>query len=417
MVAGRPRTEPLIPPPGVQEFKRTSYFAALALAGILALLLLYSGRISSEMRDFEVYWTAASRAVGSEPLYRVEDGHFQFKYLPAFALAATPLAALPLNAAKAVWFALSAALLVALLVLSLRLLAERRRPTWLLVTAMLVTMAKFFGHELVLGQVNLLFAVLVVCGILAMERKRDMVAATCFVAAVVVKPYGLLFLPWLAVVRGRRAAASAMLALLIALAAPAVVYGVDGTIALHRAWWWAVTSSTAPNLTNPDNVSVAAWMAKWLGENQTATLTAALISCALLAVASVVIAQGRNVTGREALEGALLLTLVPLLSPQGWDYVFLVATPAVAIIVNNDDRLPTPLRALTWLALAAIGLSIYDVLGRQLYSRFMALSIITPCFLVVVSALTALRLRRDSALSSAPDGDGCRRARPHRRKS
>ena len=394
MVAGRPRTEPLRSSTGEQEFSSTSKYIALALAGVLATALLYSGRISNEMRDFEVYWTAASRAVASEPLYRAEDGHFQFKYLPAFALAAAPLAALPLGTAKAAWFALSTALLVALLALSLRLLTERRRPSWLLVTVMLVTMGKFFGHELVLGQVNLLFAVLVVCGMLAIGRRRDTVAATCFVAAVVVKPYGLLFLPWLAVVRGRRAAASAVLALLIALAAPAIVYGVDGTIALHRAWWWTVSTSTAPNLTNPDNVSVAAWMAKWLGDDRAAALTAALISGALLAVASVVIVQGRNVKGREALEGALLLTMVPLLSPQGWDYVFLVATPAVAIIVNNDDRLPSPLRVLTWLALAAIGLSIYDLLGRQLYSRFMALSIITPCFMVVVAALTALRVRR-----------------------
>ena len=33
----------------------------------------------------------------------------------------------------------------------------------------------------------------------------------------------------------------------------------------------------------------------------------------------------------EGLEGALLLTLMPLLSPQGWDYVFLIATPAIVL--------------------------------------------------------------------------------------
>jgi hypothetical protein len=301
---------------------------------------------------------------------------------------------MPLPVAKVTWFAASALLLVALLALSLALLAERRRPAWVLVAVMLVAMAKFFGHELVLGQVNLLFAVLVLNGILAAGRKRDTAAATWFVAAVVVKPYALLFLPWLAVTRGRRAAVSTMLALIIALAAPAVLYGLDGTVALHRAWWWAVTTSTAPNLTNPDNVSLAAWTAKWLGENRSAALTAALMSGGLLVLASLVIVHGRDVERREALEGALLLTLIPLLSPQGWDYVFLVATPAVGIIANYDDRLPTPLRALTWLALGVIGLSIYDLLGRQLYARFMALSIITPCFIAVIAALTALRLRR-----------------------
>lgn len=394
MGVGGARAEPLKRSTGDQEFRRTFGYAVLGLTAVAALAVLYSGRISNEMRDFEVYWTAGSRAVASEPLYRADDGHFQFKYLPAFALAAAPLAALPLPVAKAAWFAVSAALLVALLALSIRLLPSRRRPVWLLLGVTLVVMAKFFGHELVLGQVNLLFAVLVVSGILAMRHERDVMAAGFFVAAVVVKPYGILFLPWLALSRGRVAAASATLALIVALAAPVVLYGINGTMALHRGWWWAVSTSTAPNLTNPDNVSVAGWMAKWFGESRNASLTAAMISGALLALASLVILQGRDVKGHEALEGALLLTLIPLLSPQGWDYVFLVAAPAVAIIANYDDRLPGPLRILTWLALATIGLSIYDVLGRRLYGQFMAFSIITPCFMVVVTALATLRLRR-----------------------
>ena len=371
--------------------------AALALAGV-ARPRCSCTRVASRAR------CVTSKSIGrprharsaAEPLYRVEDGHFQFKYLPAFALAATPLAALPLNAAKASWFALSAALLVALLVLSLRLLAERRRPTWLLVTVMLVTMAKFFGHELVLGQVNLLFAVLVVCGILAMGRKRDIGrrhvlrcrgggqavrAAVPAVACRRARPER----------RGQRHAAPyssrwRRRPSFMGSTGPSRCTAPGG--GRHQ--------STAPEPDEPRQcrLSLPGWRNGWARIATATLVTAALISGALLAVASVVIAQGRNVTGREALEGALLLTLVPLLSPQGWDYVFLVATPAIAIIVNNDDRLPTPLRALTWLALAAIGLSIYDVLGRQLYSRFMALSIITPCFMVVVAALTALRLRR-----------------------
>jgi hypothetical protein len=364
----------------------------LGLGAIAALVLLFSGRISGQMRDFEVFWTAASRAASSQPLYRAEDGHFQFKYLPAFAVAAIPLAVLPLPAAKATWFAASVTLLVALLVLTLRLLSERRRPIWLLAGVTFISMAKFFGHELVLGQVNLLFAVLVVSGVLAMRRLRDGLAAACFVAAVVVKPYGVLFLPWLAATRGWTAAASAALAMVLVLGAPVALYGMDGTIALHRAWWWTVTASTTPNLTNPDNVSVAAMMAKWSGD--AGAVPAAVLSIGLLGLACVVVYRGRGLEDREALEGAFLLTLIPLLSPQGWDYVFLVATPAIAIIANYDDRLPVTLRVLTWTAIATIGLSIYDLLGRQLYARFMALSIVTFCFFVVIAALTTLRVRR-----------------------
>ena len=40
----------------------------------------------------------------------------------------------------------------------------------------------------------------------------------------------------------------------------------------------------------------------------------------------------RGLSFPEGLEAALLLTCIPLLSPQGWDYVFLVSTPAVVLI-------------------------------------------------------------------------------------
>ena len=38
---------------------------------------IYQSRIVREMADFEVYRTAANRALAGEPLYRAEDGHYQ----------------------------------------------------------------------------------------------------------------------------------------------------------------------------------------------------------------------------------------------------------------------------------------------------------------------------------------------------
>ena len=54
--------------------------------------LAYFGKVQREMADFEVYRTAAARVLGGEPIYRASDGHYQFKYLPASALAFTPFA-------------------------------------------------------------------------------------------------------------------------------------------------------------------------------------------------------------------------------------------------------------------------------------------------------------------------------------
>ncbi|HEX6973208.1 MAG TPA: hypothetical protein VF147_02340, partial [Vicinamibacterales bacterium] len=142
------------------------------------------------------------------------------------------------------------------------------------------------------------------------------------------------------------------------------------------------------------NVSVAALSAKWLGAGAAATALSGALGLVLLAVAVVVFARRAGVRRPDVLEAALLLTLIPLLSPQGWDYVFLLATPAVMLLVNYSDRLPLALRVITIAALATIGLSLFDVMGRARYATFMAWSGITLCFFVVIAALAVTRFRR-----------------------
>ena len=366
----------------------------VAAALLAALVALFAYKVSAKMPDFEVYWRAGVRAAAAEPLYREEDAHFRLKYLPAFAVLCIPAGLLPLTASKAVWFTVSVGLIPILIALSLTLPGARRRPPWLLAGLTFVVMAKFYGHELILGQVNLFFAVLIVAGVLATMTDRKVAGGLLFALAVVIKPYAVLFLPWLAAQREGRALLAAAAGLGAALLLPVPIYGVHGTAALHLAWWQTVTESTAPNLLNADNVSLAAMFAKWLGAGRAAALAATVSALLLAANAAAMLAVRRRVVAPAGLEAAMLLTLIPLLSPQGWDYVFLIATPAVVYFVNYDDDLPVALRVITWVAMALIAFSLYDIVGRAVYARFMALSIISVCFLVVVAALTALRWRR-----------------------
>jgi hypothetical protein len=145
---------------------------------------------------------------------------------------------------------------------------------------------------------------------------------------------------------------------------------------------------------NADNVSLAAMYAKWLGVRPVAGLLAVVSSVILVAAAGDIVRRRLDVDDPLGLEAALLLTLMPLLSPQGWDYVFLLATPAVVFLVNYEDRLPGGIRAAAGIAVVTAAFSLFDIMGRRAYSAFMALSIVTLCFLVVIGALFALRARR-----------------------
>ena len=361
---------------------------------VVAAVSAFVFRVSGSMPDFEVYRQAGERATAAEPLYRVEDGHYQFKYLPAFALLVAPLTALDPPAARAAWYGASIVLLPVLLQISVQLLPERRKPLWLLAMLTVVVMGKFYARELLLGQANLLFGVAVVGALLTLARARDSQGGILVALSIVLKPYGLILVPWLVAQRRWRAVGAAVVGLAVALLAPALVYGLDQNVTLHRAWWGTVVSTTAPNLANPDNVSWLAMYTRWAGEGTTA---------AALTLATVLVAAGaglwmfrerRHVSTPSTLEGALMLVLVPFLSPQGWDYVVLVSTPAVMYLVNYNDRLPHPLRWLTILALGIVGLSIYDVMGREAYGAFMAASGVTLCYFVIIAAMITLRLRR-----------------------
>ena len=365
----------------------------LVVAAVVVLALLFIHRVTSKMPDFAVYWTAANRASHAEPLYRAEDGHYQFKYLPAFAILTIPLGTVSLETAKVIWFFTSIALLMVLVAVSLRLVPQRRRPAWVLVTLTLAVMAKFYGHELVLGQMNLLFGVVATAAALAAVNGREAAAGTLTALAIVVKPYAVIFLPWLVARRRLTSIAVAVLGCAFILALPSLRYGVHGTIQLHEEWWVTVTASTAPNLTNADNVSIAAMWAKWMGAGRVATVLTAVTSAIALVLAATVLGRRKGLRAPEGLECAFLLTLIPLLSPQGWDYVFLISTPAIMLLVNYDDLIPRAAQILTRLALATIALSLYDVMGRSAYGVFMSLSIITVCYFVVTGALYVLRAR------------------------
>jgi glycosyl transferase family 87 len=366
--------------------------AVCLLAAVAAWVFVF--KASRRMPDFEVYWRAGARAAHAEPLYRADDAAYQFKYFPAFAVVAMPLGTLPLAVAKPIWFTLSVAALVALLPLSVSILPERRKPVALLIAVLIVGLGKYYAEDLVLGQINLVFALVATAAIAAANAGREALAGALVVFAIVLKPYALILLPWIAARRRAPSVIAASAGVVLAAILPAAVYGVDGTVRLYQEWWTTVTETTAGTLTHSDNVSLAAMYTKWFGFGNAATVLAGLSAVALLAIAAVVFARRRGLPSPDGLEAGLLLTLTPLLSPQGWDYVVLVSTPAIAYVANYLSDLPRSLQPIVVLAVAVIGLTLFDLLGRRLHYALMDLSVITLAFLVVIASLAALRLHR-----------------------
>lgn len=374
-------------PDWIRPFLWPAAIAALAV-------VLFAARFSREMVDFQVYRTAAIRAAAAEPLYRSADGHYQYKYLPAFAVVMRPLARLDAEFSKALWFGFSVGLLAMFLRWSVRGLPERRLAARTLLWIAFLLMAKFYAHELTLGQTNLLLGTALVAALLAVQIDQPVVAGALIGLAAFVKPYALVLVPWLALTCGLAPALTSAGVVLAGLALPALTYGWQGNLDLLAAWYRTVTTTTPSTLVGADNISFAAMWAKWLGPGTPAAALATVTSGAAIALAAATWLRRRAIGTPEYLEVSLLMLLVPLLSPQGWDYVLVLATPAVILIVDRWRELARGWRIFAASALALMCLTLFDLMGRALYARFMALSIVTVAAMGVALVLAQLRWQR-----------------------
>jgi alpha-1,2-mannosyltransferase len=390
----------------------TVLFAAAALS---LLAVLFAVRIGAGMADFDVNVKAGARLWAGETLYRTADSHWQFKYSPFSALVYLPLSALPLPAAKAVWFALVVFSIGVIIVLG-RALAASGPPARarLVVGLAFLALAKFFLREIQLGQINAIITALLLGAVFLLVREeeargasgggvpagsRQMRAGLLWGLATALKPYAVIFLPYF-ILKGKWKALASGLALIAAsLAVPSLFYGMPGNLAVLKEWVASLSRSTPILLSAQDNVSLLGLLMKWTGGAPGATF-AYVAAVALLAILTLVFlndgrADARSAAGRPIVgEAALLLLFIPLISPLGWDYTFLSAFPAAVLVMDRWAAFPRAARAALAANFLMTGLALYDLLGRKAYAAFMARSIPTLNFLILAAAVFYLRRKK-----------------------
>jgi len=366
----------------------------ILILAILATVFYIGARRRRDFVDFMVYQQAAVRAVHAESLYRAEDGHYQFKYWPAFALAMAPFAPIDPEVAKVLWYAISVVLLVVFVRQSIRLLPDRHLPVRALVWITAIMTLKFIVKELVNGQTNVLLGVLLLAALAAKRRGKPVVAGAAIGAAIFVKPYALLVLPWMALTFGLEAFAAAAAVVIVGLLVPALAYGWQGNIDLLVAWFHTVSDTTPENLLLPENISLATMWAKWIGPGGAASSLAVATGVALLGLVAAVWIVRRRAPMPDYLELALIMLLIPLLSPQGWDYVLILGTPAIVCVVDRWQLRNQGWKLLNATALFATSLTVFDIVGRELYIKVTAWSIVTVGAIALAISLAHLRWRR-----------------------
>jgi hypothetical protein len=363
--------------------------AAILLIALFALA--WAAYIHRHLIDFEVYLVAGQRVVHAENLYRPDDGHFQSPSLPAFAFPMAAFARMPTAVARLLWYAQSCGLLVTFVRWSVRELPGRnlKEPTlWWIVG---ILFAKFYFRELNLGQTNALLGVLLIGALRAARIDARWRAGVLVGLGVFVKVYALILLPWLLLAAGAAGLGAMACVISIGLLLPAAAYGWQGNIDQLSAWSRTVTESTGASLMGGGNISALTMWTKWTGEGPHIRVLAAATILLALGLLAMAVWRRRRVTDPLYLEFGLLMLLIPIISPQGWDYLLLLATPAIVLVIDRWRLVRVPWRVVTGLALFFLSFTVHDLLGRKLYLFLMGTSVQSVSALTLFVCLIHLR--------------------------
>jgi hypothetical protein len=263
----------------------------------------------------------------------------------------------------------------------------------MLIWITLLLNAKFLVKELGFGQFNLPVGLLLLGAVMAAQRGRGNAAGAFIAAGVFVKPYALVLLPWLLWTLGWRPFVVFSLVLAAGLAVPAAFYGWDGNLTLLHDWYRTVVDTTEPNLLVAENASFASMWAKWIGPGPVASRLAGISAIGAVAAGVAVMWRRQHVAEPNYLEGAYFFVLVALLSPQGWDYVLLLGLPAYMLLVDRFGDLSVAWRGITLLGFFLTSFTVFDLLGRTLYTQTMQLAGVSVGAVLIATCLIRLRWR------------------------
>lgn len=364
----------------------------------LILLMVFLLRIKEEMVDFSVNYQAAKRIQSGETLYRFEDGHYQFKYPPFASFLYIPLSLLPLPVAKGIWYYAILTSIFFAVRISLHLVSPQK--ALLLTSLSVLVLAKFFGRELQLGQINTIVSLFLLVMISKIHHsksfdslKKEYWAGLFWGLATSLKPYTLIFLPYFLVKKRWKVLLMGILFLILAFLAPSFFYGFKGNLVVHSEYIKTFFRSTPKLLSSQDNISILALAMKWTAK-ENFSLLFYLFSLFLISLVFLyMVLKGKKIENPTFLEGAILLMLIPLVSPLGWDYTLTSSLLAVMILLRHFFDFSRKWRIFLGWNFFLIAFSLYDLMGRKLYKAFMNLSILTIISIILFGYLCSLRLR------------------------
>jgi hypothetical protein len=324
---------------------------AVGSAVIYGHVILWRNTVDDrDAQDFGIFLNSARTFAAGGSLYpvgaRVRNGALYSTgqlnlNLPHTHLILLPLVPLTPVDALAVWFTASVAVFVLCGWNVLRALRWRLPPLlWLAILVYLLSWGATAAFSLT-AQLSLLLAGPITAAWVAARQGRQARAGAWLGLAVAIKPFLLVFVPYLAVRRDWRCLRALAIVAAVTVAAGVWIFGFDA----YREW-----ASQIPRITwatHYFNASIVGIVERLLGSSYYATvgrhpwLARIVMAAGVAAVAAITfrqLARSRNIRTVESIDAdwAVLLLASLLLSPLGWVYYLWIALGPLAAAVGHS---------------------------------------------------------------------------------
>lgn len=282
--------------------------------------------------DFVHYYYASA-----ESLRQGRGAAAGYLYSPVLAIALMPLASLGLELATVAWAAVQA-LALALLVLRTAALGPAGAIGGFL-AALLTLLSTATLHSLKWGQMGLILGVLILEGVIALVRRKQLSAAVLLGSAIAIKFYPAIVWPLAAALRRLRAAFGVLgVSAALLVLPPLLVLGERRTQRFYRRLLSALSDTSETALNDPNSQAVTAWLRREFQAGGATEVAVVGVGLVLLTLVFVYLGEA-DPSGRfqgppferGILGGLVLAALVPFFVATCWPLYF-CSLPALTLL-------------------------------------------------------------------------------------
>lgn len=364
---------------------------------IVFILVLSAASLAGELAnnkfhtlDFEVYYKTATRMLHQAELYSIaEDGHYVYKYSPVAGLYFIPFALLNYPAAAALYWILLTVLLIAGVKVFYTLLDEtdsqrKRNSISVVLILSLLTIGVHVHREWHLGQVNLLLLVTYIFMIRAYTKKQLLLFAALLSFSIFIKPFALIFLPYLVYKKQWLTIVYSLASTLILAFSPLILYPSLAQLShLYQSWQneLVVELSAKQNLLADANHTIFSVVARYTPIKFMLTTSFSqkiyqLIVLALIGIGFLFFSLRQRKKEGTLNEFSFLIALIPLLAFTS-ENAFLFELPVIIILTYHFKLLSLIQKVLFITGCVLIGANIYDIVGSEISAYLISISVYT----------------------------------------